>query len=175
MAAYFIYDTLISENFLKKSLAIVIILTGIFAGTLDIFRTFTPLTQYQIFSQSDLSIATNIKLQTPKDAIFITAPVHNHPVSALTGRSTLLGFHGWVWSHGLPYLDRAADIERIYKGEKTAEVLLKKYKVSYISVGPYEKSQYKINQFFFQKYREISLAPGWVLYDVSSLWSNSNR
>lgn len=175
VVAYFLNNVLFSENFLKKSVGIIIILVAIFAGTLDIFRTFTPSTSYQIFSQPDLFLASTIKRQTPQDTIFLTAPVHNHPIPALTGRSTLLGFYGWVWSHGLSYQQRAIDIEKIYIGDETAVGLIKKYKVSYITVGPHEKNQFQINQQFLERYRRINLAPGWVLYDVSNLWSNSNR
>jgi len=172
--AYFLRNEFFRENNLKKFSGTVIVILLIFSSVLDIFRTFTPITYYKIFSNQDLQIADSVKNLTPKDAIFLTAPIHNHPVSALSGRSTLLGFYGWVWSHGLNYQERADDINRIYQGDQNAEQLISKYRISYITDGPYERSNFDINRSFLSKFPQIFLDSDWRIYDVSNIWSHSN-
>ena len=147
----------------------------ILSGSLDIFRTFTTSSSYQIYSNEDLQIAQSVKTLTPQDSIFTTGTNHNNPISTLSGRSTLLGFPGWVWSHGIDYSKRQSDVVQIYLGDKNAENLIKKYHVHYITVGPQEKVEFSINLSYFNRYPQIKLDPEWILYDVSNLWTNSNR
>lgn len=174
VVAYFLFDQFFQENLAKKIIGSIIVFLLIFSGGLDIFRTFTKVTNYQIFSKQDLEVASSVSNLTPQDSVFITASNHNHPIPALTGRSTLVGFHGWLWSHGLPYQGRAADIVKIYQGIE-AEELIAKYRISYITLGPSEKSSFKINKSYLENYPKIQLDPDWEIYDVSDLWSNSNR
>ena len=147
----------------------------IFSSILDIFRTFTLVTNYQIFSKQDLEIAEEIKHLTPKDSVFATASIHNHPIPALTGRSTLVGFNGWLWSHGIDYQKRKNDLAKIYLGDTNAEELISQYQVNYVTIGPLERENFQINEKNFQKYPKINLGNGWEIYHVSNLWSNGNR
>src|SRR3989304_1209925 len=120
VVAYFLYDQFFTESVFKKFIGAILVLLMIFSGSLDIFRTFTKVTYYQIFTDEDLKVAQATKNLTAKDSIFVTAPVHNHPIPALSGRSTLFGFHGWLWSLGIDYLERASDVRRIYQGGEEA-------------------------------------------------------
>ncbi len=175
VVAYFLYDQLLSENTFKKILATFIIAVTIFSGSLDIFRTFTKTSNYQIFSTNDLRVADSVKNLTQKDSLFVTASNHNHPIPALTGRSTLVGFHGWLWSHGLPYESKAQDVKQIYLGGKESETIISKYKIDYVTIGPNERQEFNINEKYFQKYPKINLIGGWALFDVSTLWADENR
>lgn len=174
VVAYFLEEQFFQENCTKKVFGSLLFLVMIFSGALDIIRTFTPVTDYQIFTNQDLEIATEVKNLTSKDAIFITASNHNNPIPALSGRSTLLGFHGWLWSHGLNYQKREEDIKKIYLGGGEAEQLLAKYKVNYVTVSPQEKLEFSINNSYFEKYPKINLGNNWQIYDTSSLWSDTN-
>ena len=175
VVAYFLYDQFFAEDFVRKTLGLIILFFMIFAGGLDIFRTFTPITNYQLFSRQDLEVAAAVKNLTPKNTQFVTANNHNHPIPVLTGRSTLLGFPGWIWSHGIDYYQREIDIQDIYTGGKKAERLISQYKVNYITVGPNERASFNINEGYFTKYPSIFLGSGWVIYDVSYLWTDGDR
>src|SRR3989344_4123242 len=115
-----------------KTLGVVLIFFMVFASFLDIFRTFTPVTSYQIFSKEDIAIANSVKFLTNKNGTFVTAPIQNHPIPALSGRSTLVGYHGWLWTHGIDYTNRAQDVKKIYAGENF-ENLISKYRISYVT------------------------------------------
>ena len=112
--------------------------------------------------------------KTKKDAVFITAPIHNHPISALSGRSTVIGFYGWVWSHDLAYNQRAYDVGQIYEGSKHADQLVSQYQINYVTVGPPEREQLSINESYLSRFPTIHLGNGWQIYDVSSVWSDGN-
>lgn len=175
LVAYFLYDQLFSENLPKKTVGIILIFVMVISGSIDIWRTFTKVSSYQIFSKQDLEIGKQTQLLTPNNAVFVTAPNHNHPIPTLSGRSTLIGFHGWVWSHGSDYLTRSSEVNTIYQGGQKAEELIKKHRISYVTAGPQEIKEFSMNLSYFRNFPQINLGPGWVLYDVSYLWSNSNR
>ena len=175
VVAYFLIDQFFHESAARGIAGIFIVLSMTLSGALDIFRTFTPVTNYQIFTTLDLEVAKSVMNLTHENAIFVTASNHNHPIPALTGRSTLVGFHGWLWSHGLPYEGRAADVTKTYLGDKEAQELIAKYKVSYVTVGPSEKATFNINISYLEKFPTIYLDADWQIYDVTHLWANSNR
>jgi len=175
VVAYFLYSEFFQENIFKKVAGFLLVFLMILSSSIDIFRTFTPISTYQIYSTTDLQVADFVKTFTKKDAVFVTATNHNNPIPTLSGRSTLLGFPGWLWSHGISYWQREEDVYTIYLGENDAENLIKNYRVNYVTVGPTELSTFSINQSYFQKYPKLNAAPGWVIYDVSNLWSDSNR
>jgi len=54
-----------------------------------------------------------IKQQTPPGATILHAPIHNTPVF-LTGRRSLMGYPGHIWTHGIDFGQRDADIKQIY-------------------------------------------------------------
>lgn len=173
--AYFLYDQFFQESLFRKFAGFTIVFILILSSALDIFRTFTPVTSYQIFSSLDLQIAEEVKNLTPQNAVFATAPVHNHPIPALTGRSTLVGFNGWLWSHGVNYQKRANDLVKIFNGEPETDNLISQYHINYVTIGPLEKQNFTVNEIYFQKFEKINLGSGWIIYNVSNLWSDSNR
>jgi hypothetical protein len=175
IVANLLNDIFFQENKYKVIIGVALVFIMMFSSILDIFRTFTPITSYQIYSKSDLMVDDEVQLLTPKNSVFVTATNHNNPIPTLTGRSTILGFPGWLWSHGINYSQREKDVSTIYLGEKEAESLIKKYKVNYLTVGPEERKQFSINISYFNKYPQINLEKGWVLYDVSNIWTNSIR
>ncbi len=172
---YFLYENFFQTGVFKKSLGIILVFIMILSGSIDIFRTFTKPTSYQIYSNEDLQIAESVKRLTPPESVFTTGTNHNNPIPTLAGRSTILGFPGWVWSHGIDYQERQNDVMQIYLGESNAEDLIKKYNVHFVTVGPQEKVEFSINLSYFNRYPQIKLDSDWALYDVSSLWTNSNR
>jgi hypothetical protein len=175
VVGYFLYNELFSQNFVKKILGTVLVFLMVFSAAIDIFRTFTPASVYQIYSNSDLEVAKSVKNLTLKNSVFVTASNHNHPIPTLTGRSTYIGFNGWVWSHGIDFSQRANEVALIYLGGPTAEELIIKNRINYIAVGPVENSSYAINHLYFSRFPTINIYTDWVIYDVSSLWANSYR
>jgi hypothetical protein len=146
-------------------LAPVVLATLLLAGALDVLRVVSEASEYQEFDAQGIAAAKLISAQTAPRALVLHAPTYNSPVF-LTGRRSLLGYPGWMWSRGLDYSERSADIERIYSGAPEAETLLRKYSVDYVLVGPMELAAFKVNEQFWAKYKTLSRAGAYRVYQI---------
>jgi hypothetical protein len=136
------------------------------AGALDVFALMTRQGEYQEFDRDGINFAEMIKQQTPPRATILHAPVHNTPVF-LTGRRSLMGYPGHIWTHGLDYGPRETEIKRIYAGAPDAESLLAKYGVDYVVIDPQEHSLMKVNVAFFSRYPEVGSTGEYHLYKIT--------
>jgi hypothetical protein len=123
-------------------LGIICVLTGVTALKSE------SLLSELVFTNEDLAAAEFVRTQTLPDSVFLTAPVTNQPVLSLAGRRIVRGPTAWLWSHGLEFRDREADVRRIYRGESDAQQLLSHYGVDYIFVGDAERNLLNANQAF---------------------------
>jgi hypothetical protein len=146
-------------------LAPVVLATLLLAGALDILRVVSEASEYQEFDAQGIAVAKLISAQTAPRVLVLHAPTYNSPVF-LTGRRSLLGYPGWMWSRGLDYSERSADIERIYSGAPQAETLLRKYNVDYVLVGPMELASFKVNEQFWSKYKTLARAGAYRVYQI---------
>ena len=138
-----------------------------FAGALDLWRVASGAFEARIFDRDGIELAALISSTTSPTALILHAPTYNHPV-VLSGRRSLMGYAGHVWSHGLDAGPREADIRRIYAGDAAAAALLGRYGIDYVVVGPEERSQMPINERFFEQYPHVGTAGGYRLYRTSS-------
>jgi hypothetical protein len=136
------------------------------AGALDVFALMTRQGEYQEFDRDGINFAEMIKQQTPPRATILHAPVHNTPVF-LTGRRSLMGYPGHIWTHGLDYGPRETEIKRIYAGAPDAESLLAKYGVDYVVIDPQEHSLMTVNAAFFSRYPEVGSTGEYHLYKIT--------
>jgi len=150
------------HRWLAGSLFIVLTL----AGALDVFALMTRQGEYQEFDRDGINFAEMIKQQTPPRATILHAPVHNTPVF-LTGRRSLMGYPGHIWTHGLDYGPRETEIKRIYAGAPDAESLLAKYGVDYVVIDPQEHSLMTVNTAFFSRYPEVGSTGEYHLYKIT--------
>jgi hypothetical protein len=87
------------------------------AGGLDVWRAASGAVERRSFEPAGLAFAEVIKRETGPRSLILHAPTYNDPVY-LTGRRTFLGYPGHVWSHGIDYLPREAELKRIYSGSR---------------------------------------------------------
>jgi len=135
------------------------------AGGLDVWRAVSGQTVYGEFDRDAIALADRIREVTPPRARMLNAPIWNATVF-LTGRQPLLGYTGHVFSRGLPYADREADIALIYAGDPSADTLLERYDIDYIVVSPIERSHLIVNDAYFERFARIAEAGEYVLYEV---------
>lgn len=136
------------------------------AGALDVWRVASGAFAARIFSTEDVAFADFVAGNTPARALILHAPVYNHPV-VLTGRRSLMGYPGHLWSHGLDYRSREADIRAIYGGSAAAARLIEEYGIEFVVVGPHERSQAAVNDGFFKRYTEIGAIEGYRLFQTA--------
>lgn len=85
----------------------------------------------QLYHDRDWNFGFWINENTPTKAIFAVDPIHNHPVATFAGRQLLMGYGGWVVSHGLDYSERNNINMRIGNNPKDI-FLANMYDISYV-------------------------------------------
>lgn len=149
-----------------KVLAVILFVGVTLAGALDVGAIVLRSHKYEVFDAAGRNFAELVKANTEPTALIIHAPVHNHPVF-LTGRRSLMGYPGHIWTHGLDYSQRESEIKRIYAGGSDASVLCQKYGVEYAVVGPHERMLMSVNDQFFAGYQLIGEVGGYRLYKIA--------
>ncbi len=149
----------------QKTIALVLFVCVTLAGALDVAAIALRSNQFGIFDAAGVGFAEVIKNETPPDAVMIHAPVHNHPVF-LTGRRSLMGYPGHVWTHGLDYGPRESEIARVYAGSPDAAAILRRHNVSYAVVGPQEGNLLHPNMQFFSRFQLMGDVGGYRLYKI---------
>jgi len=142
------------------------------AGTLDIARVLTGTTEYREFDSDGIAIAEEILQRTEPRALVLHAPIYNPPVF-LTGRRSLLGYPGSIWSRGLDYGLRERDIRQIYSGSPEALSLMRRYKINYVLLSPLERdylngNNLSVNENFWSQFPVIAQSGEYRLYKIGS-------
>ena len=153
------------DNPIRKLVAVVLLACLVLAGGLDVAKIAFTSDKFGIFDTSGVKFAELVKSETAPRALILHAPVHNEPIF-LTGRKSLMGYPGHIWTHGLEFVARESDIKRIYAGAPNAEQLLKTYNVDYAVVGPLERLVMRVNEPFFLRYEKVGDIGGYQLYKI---------
>ena len=147
----------------RRWLAAGLLFAMLFSGGLDILRVLTGASEQREFDAMAVRLADRVSTLTPPRALILHAPTYNSPVF-LTGRRSLLGYPGWIWSRGLDYSGREADIKTIYSGGQNAEQLLRQYHIEYVLMGPEELASLPVNEQFWSNYRKVLQGAGYRVY-----------
>ena len=128
----------------------------VFSGLLDAAILFNPYKyKVRVFEKKHFQIADWIIKNVEPQAVFLTAPQHDHLVNSLAGKPIFLGFEGWLYTYGINTSKRKSELLKIYQGIDSKN-LLKKNKIDYIFIGPGEKNLPQINEsYFHQNFRLI--------------------
>src|ERR1041384_5851521 len=149
----------------RRMLAVVLFVCVTLAGALDVAGISLRSIKYQVFDAAGLSFAELVKAQTAPRALIVHAPVHNTPVF-LSGRRSLMGYPGHIWTHGLQFVQREGEIKRIYLGSPDAEQLIRKYGIEYLVLGPQERLVVPVNEAFISRYQKVGDVGGYTLYKI---------
>ena len=151
---------------MKRAAAVLMFAIVIAAGALDVASIMFRPTKHQVFNRAGIQFAETMTKQTAPSALVMHAPVHNHPVF-LTGRRSLMGYPGHIWTHGLDYVQRESEIKRVYSGAPDADWILRRYGIDYVVVGPHELNIMLVNETFFSKFQMLGDVGGYRLYKVA--------
>jgi hypothetical protein len=152
-----------------RAAAAALLLAQTAAGGLDVWRAASGAVERRSFDPAGVAFAEVVKRETEPRALILHAPTYNDPVY-LTGRRTYLGYPGHVWSHGIDYTAREAELRRIYSGAPDAPALVERAGIEYVVVGPLEREELTkagvaLNESFFNgRYRKVGEAGGYRLY-----------
>jgi len=149
----------------RRLLAVVLFVCVTLAGALDVAGISLRSIKYQVFDAAGLGFAELVKAQTAPRALIVHAPVHNTPVF-LSGRRSLMGYPGHIWTHGLQFVQREGEIKRIYLGSPDAEQLIKKYGIEYLVLGPQERLVVPVNDLFISRFQKVGEVGEYTLYKI---------
>ena len=150
---------------IRRVIAVLLFVCVTLAGALDVAGIAMRSVKYQVFDADGLRFAEFVKQQTAPRALIIHAPVHNTPVF-LSGRRSLMGYPGHIWTHGLEYLRRESEIKRFYLGAPDAEQLIRNYGIEYAVIGPQEKIVTPVNDLFFSRFEKVGEVGEYTLYKI---------
>ena len=153
------------QGIVKRAIAVCLLACVTLAGGLDVAAIVLRSNEYGIFTAPGIQFAELIKREAAPQAVVIHAPVHNHPVF-LTGRRSLMGYPGHVWTHGLEFVPRESEIRRVYAGAPDANAILRKYGVDYAVVSALEKNIMNVNDQFFSSFQLVGEVGEYRLYKI---------
>jgi hypothetical protein len=149
-----------------RRIAVLLLVSMTLSGSLDVWRVLSRVPESMIFDREGIEFAEVIRAVAPPRALILHAPIHNHPAQ-LSGARSLMGYPGHIWTHGIDYRDRAADVRRIYNGEPGAEELLAYYRVEYIVLSPLEAAEMPVRESFFERFTKVGEAGEYRLYKIA--------
>jgi hypothetical protein len=152
------------QGAIRKVIAALLFVCVTLAGALDVAGIALRSDPYHVFDAAGLKFAELVKSQTAPRALIVHAPVHNTPVF-LTGRRSLMGYPGHIWTHGLEFVQRESEIRRIYLGAPDAEQLIRNYHIEYAVVGPQEE-KINANEQFFTRFEKVGEVGGYKLFKI---------
>jgi len=145
--------------------ALLVVLT--LSGALDVVRALSPVENVPLFGQAELEVAELIRQRTPPRSVMLHAPIHNSVV-ALTGRQSVMGYPGHLWTHGIAYGQREADVKAIFRGGTDSARPLVALGVDYVVIGPAELSGELVvaETFFSESFPLVIDHTGYKVYRV---------
>jgi hypothetical protein len=157
--------------FMQRFLILRAVALGLFvaltlSGAIDVMRALSPAENLGLFSKEEMEVAERLRAQTPPRAVILHAPIHNSVV-ALSGRRSVMGYAGHLWTHGIEYAQREADVKAIYRGGTEAIDPLKRLEVDYLIIGPRERAELNPDETFFSKLYPVAIDhAGYQVYRI---------
>ena len=94
---------------------------------------------FVIADAEERGLADSIAASTPAHAVFLTFGIPNDPLLTVAGRTSVLGYYGWLWSYGTVFGTRQTDVQTMYQGCAGTTAcrvysLLRRYDVSFVEI-----------------------------------------
>jgi len=106
---------------------------------------------YQAFSADAVEAGEYIREETEEDAVFLTGTQHLNPVSSIAGRTIVCGPDLWLYWHGFDTSERKLDLMLFYESPEAHGEIAGKYGADYLYVSSYERSNYEVDEAFFEE------------------------
>jgi hypothetical protein len=149
-----------------RGLAAALLIGLTFSGALDVARALSPVENLKVFGHAELEVAALLREKTPPRALILHAPIHDSVV-ALSGRQSVMGYPGHLWTHGLNYAPRELEVKAIYGGGAQMIETISRLGVNYIIVGPAERAQLGASESHFENLYPIVIDhAGYRVYQV---------
>lgn len=149
-----------------RALTVALLALLTFTGALDVWRVVSEASEQREFDAAGVAFSELVKRETAPRSLILHAPTYNHPVY-LSGRQSLMGYAGHLWSQGIDYAPREAEVKRIYAGAPDATQLLAKNGVEYVVLSPLERTGLQVNEQFFTRFEKVGETGAYRLYKIT--------
>jgi hypothetical protein len=106
---------------------------------------------WPVFSPQDLEVGLWAIENTPLESVFLTVEYPGIPVTAIAGRTALMTFPGWAWTHGIYNRYRTALVAEMWKTASTQ--LFREHGTRYaLRMFARQKEPFNVNE----------ADPGWI-------------
>jgi hypothetical protein len=162
----------------KNGIALALVLIGSFmtSGLHDVVHPLNWLPNSSahpvtVFTSSEINIAEKFKAlrRSPEDRVLII-PKHNHWIPCLTGSKVLMGYPGWLWSWGINYNTREADLKSALHGDLgKLNTLRTDYDLQYAVFHQTDaQSNTPVNlEFFRSQFTKVLEENDWTVFDLT--------
>lgn len=136
------------------------------SGFVCIHGGFKSVGGFEIYKVSEVIGVSKATENLPMEERFATYPTYNHPV-LLSGRKVVLGYPGWIWSHGYQTKGKDKKLEDLMRGKKDWRDLAKELGVRYIFWGNLEAKNYSNSTKPWKDYGTLIASGDWgEIYDL---------
>ncbi len=157
---------------LSRTLAVVLLAFLTASGGLDLVRALqTRENGFVMWTPEEMEVAEAFRALSRSDEIVLCGDDHHHLVPALAGRPILMGYRGWLATYGIDYDETLRDITTMLRGETSAEALLREYEVTWVVIGPWERSDFAARpEYFRQRHERVMQRHGYEIFRVNKKW-----
>ncbi len=156
---------------LGVSIAVLLFCVITFAGSLDIWKAADPevnVWPHPITSADGVAAGKWAREQTSPDSVFLIGFDHTHPVPALSGRQTVVGFAGWINDLGVTdWAERHQRATMMLSGSEQAEELLNAHGVDFAVIGPIERRVGANEEFWATRGNLVFSQGEYSIYEVN--------
>ena len=161
---------LASNGWMGMAGAVALFFTLTFAGALDVWKAVDPevnVWPHPIASGDGVAAGEWARDHTPTDSVFLVGFEHTHPVPALSGRQTVVGYAGWINDLGVTdWHARHEQARTMLGGHEGAEELLSAYGVDYVVIGPIERRAGVSEAFWAARGEQAFVQGDYAIYEV---------
>ena len=168
-----IYSARILASFWQKSLSLriaacLLVSAGALVPTAIEWAARYRRVPERLFSACDQRIADWVRLNTPKDAVFLTANSTVHPVPALAGRRVVNG----AYTRETGFADETTEALVARAFQQADPSLITTIKVTHVFVGPEEEGLYHLNRAVLARryktlYDQFCLGVRYSIYEIN--------
>jgi len=142
------FESVHKHRFISVCAAVCCIFLCTFSALLTLGRE--AVSEYQIYSQSHLELAEYIEQNTLPQDVIMTNTRHNNEAVALTGRNTVCGADLFLYFHGIDTTQRKEHLALMYSQPAENAELFEIYDVGYVVVSSWERSEYTVDEKYFE-------------------------
>jgi hypothetical protein len=124
--------------------------------------------RYQFADNSDIALAGWIRAHTAPDDVFISTDRPNQPITALGGRSIVMGYRGWLFNFSLPYAQREAAVHAALLG-RADDPAVRRFHPNYLAVGSNEDKSWTLDQDSLARLPVAYRNAEWTVYRLTGV------